>query len=576
MKYIQKQANHQKYKFFLAKFHFLCNNYIVNYINNRKTGDLIMFLDYLKLEAKKNIYRNLPVSELVQHALDSKEGVLSESGAFVVLTGKYTGRSPKDRYIVKQKSVYNTINWGEINIPIEEEVFNKLYEKVINHLNEKNLYIFEGFVGAHKNYRISVRVISEFASQALFANQLFIRPNKGELQEFSEDFTVIAAPDFKANGKADGINSEAFIIINFEKKIILIGGTQYSGEIKKAMFSLMNYLLPLKDVFPMHCSANIGKNGDTAIFFGLSGTGKTTLSADPDRKLIGDDEHGWCNDGVFNFEGGCYAKTIKLSKEKEEEIYNAIKFGTILENVVLNEDKTPNYDDDSLTENTRAAYPIDYIENIEKSGIGGHPNTIIFLTADAFGVLPPISKLDKEAAMYHFMSGYTSKLAGTERGITEPKATFSACFGEPFMLMNPAVYAKLLGERIEKYNSDVYLVNTGWSGGGYGKGDRIKLTYTRAMVKAALDGSLKNAEYTLNPIFKVLVPTECPCVPKEILNPRSTWKDKKQYDIKARELAYKFRENFSKFISVPKEIVNAGPIEDCMDEIDYEIALEKH
>lgn len=535
-----------------------------------------MFLDYLKLEAKKNIYRNLPVSELVQQALENKEGVLSETGAFVVETGKYTGRSPKDRFIVKQQSINDNINWGEVNIPIDEEVFEKLYEKVINHLNEKNLYIFDGFVGAHKNYRISVRVISEYASQALFANQLFIRPNQGELQEFNEDFTVIAAPDFKANGKEDGINSEAFIIMNFDKKIILIGGTQYSGEIKKSMFSLMNYLLPLKGVFPMHCSANIGKDGDTAIFFGLSGTGKTTLSADPERKLIGDDEHGWSNDGVFNFEGGCYAKTIKLSKEKEKEIYNAIKFGTILENVVLNEDKTPDYDDDSLTENTRAAYPIDYIENIEISGIGGHPNTIIFLTADAFGVLPPISKLTKEAAMYHFMSGYTSKLAGTERGITEPKATFSACFGEPFMLMNPAVYAKLLGEKIEKYNSDVYLVNTGWSAGGYGKGDRIKLSYTRAMVKAALNGSLKNVEYTQNPIFKVLVPAECPNVPKDILNPRSTWKDKKQYDIKARELAYKFRENFNKFKDVPQDIRNAGPSEERNEEIDYEIAIDKN
>lgn len=535
-----------------------------------------MFLDYLKLEAKKNIYRNLPVSELVQHALENKEGVLSETGAFVVETGKYTGRSPKDRFIVQQQSINNNINWGEVNIPIDEEVYEKLYEKVINHLNERKLYIFDGFVGAHENYRISVRVISEYASQALFANQLFIRPNKGELQEFTQDFTVIAAPNFKADGKSDGINSEAFIIMNFEKKIILIGGTQYSGEIKKSVFSLMNYILPLKGVFPMHCSANIGKEGDTSIFFGLSGTGKTTLSADPDRKLIGDDEHGWCNDGVFNFEGGCYAKTIKLSKEKEKEIYNAIKFGTILENVVLNEDKVPDYDDDSLTENTRAAYPIDYIENIEISGIGSHPNTIIFLTADAFGVLPPISKLTKEAAMYHFMSGYTSKLAGTERGITEPKATFSACFGEPFMLMDPAVYAKLLGEKIEKYNSEVYLVNTGWSAGGYGKGDRIKLSYTRAMVRAALDGNLKNAEYNLHPIFKVLVPTECPSVPREILNPRNTWKDKEQYDIKARELAYKFRENFSKFKAVSQEITNAGPVEDCNDDIDYEIALDKH
>lgn len=532
-----------------------------------------MVLDFSKNNTK--VYRNLPVSELVQHALTNKEGVLSETGALVVETGKYTGRSPKDRFIVRQKSVEQNINWGDVNLPIEEETFEKLYTRVMEHLKLRKLYVFDGYVGAHKDYRISVRVISEYASQALFANQLFLRPNQGELQTFSEDFTVVAAPDFKANGKADGINSEAFIIMNFEKKIILIGGTQYSGEIKKSMFSLMNYLLPLKGVFPMHCSANIGKKDDTAIFFGLSGTGKTTLSADPERMLIGDDEHGWCDTGVFNFEGGCYAKAIKLSKEKEKEIYNAIKFGTILENVVLREDKNPDYDDDSLTENTRAAYPVDYIENIEESGIGGHPDTIIFLTADAFGVLPPISKLTKEAAMYHFMSGYTSKLAGTERGITEPKATFSACFGEPFMLMNPAVYAKLLGEKIEKHNAEVYLVNTGWSGGGYGTGERIKLSYTRAMVKSALEGSLKNVEYTLNPIFKVLVPTECPNVPAEILDPRNTWKDKNQYDEKARELANKFKKNFTKFKAVPKEITDAGPNENGVEEMNYAIAADK-
>ncbi len=534
-----------------------------------------MFLNYLGFTGHKNVYKNLAVSELVQYALENDEGVLSESGALVVHTGKYTGRSPKDRFIVKQKSIEANINWGEVNIPIEEEIFNNLYLKVIDHLNSKELFVFDGFVGALKDYTMSVRVISEYASQALFANQLFIRPNKGELESFTADFTVIAAPGFKAKGKEDGINSEAFIIVNFDKKIVLIGGTQYSGEIKKSIFSIMNFLLPLKGVFPMHCSANIGLKGDTAVFFGLSGTGKTTLSADPERKLIGDDEHGWCDKGVFNFEGGCYAKAIKLSKDKEKEIYNAIKFGTVLENVVLKEDKTPDYDDDSLTENTRAAYPLTYIDNIEESGIGGHPKTVIFLTADAFGVLPPVAKLTKEAAMYHFMSGYTSKLAGTERGITEPKATFSACFGEPFMLMNPAAYAKLLGSKIGEHDSQVYLINTGWSGGGYGKGERMKLSLTRAMVKAALEGKLRDVQYEKDSIFNLLVPTECPGVPSEILNPINTWKDKGEYIEKSLELADKFNKNFKKFKEVPEEIVKAGPTCERVNKQQYAIAVDK-
>jgi phosphoenolpyruvate carboxykinase (ATP) len=517
-------------------------------------------LDYLHIKNCKNIYRNMPVSDLVEIAVKRGEGVLSQTGALVINTGKYTGRSPKDRFIVKQSSVEEKINWGDINIPIEEDVFENLYSEVTKYLSEKELFVFDGYVGALNEYNMQIRVITEFASQSLFSNQLFRRPENQELENHCAEFTVISAPGFKAKGKEDGINSEAFIIVNFDKKIILIGGTQYSGEIKKAIFSIMNFLLPLKGVFPMHCSANIGADGNTAVFFGLSGTGKTTLSADPDRRLIGDDEHGWCDTGVFNFEGGCYAKTINLSKEREKEIFEAIKFGTVLENVVLDDMKNPNYDDESLTENTRAGYPLEYIDNIEPSGVGGHPNTVIFLTADAFGVIPPISKLSKEAAMYHFMSGYTSKLAGTERGITEPKATFSACFGEPFMIMNPAVYAKLLGEKIEKYNVDVYLVNTGWSAGGYGKGARMKLSYTRAMVKAALAGELSNVKYHEDPIFKVLVPTECPNVPSNILNAKNTWIDKEDYEVKARELASKFKKNFSKFKEVPESIINAGPV----------------
>lgn len=512
--------------------------------------------DNLNIKAKE-IYTNLTVSELVEHALQRGEGILSDNGALVIHTGKYTGRSPKDRFIVKQSSIQENINWGDVNIAISEEVFDNLYSKVTKYLQDKELFVFQGYVGAEEKYRLPIKVVCEYASQALFSNQMFIRKDKKE--KHAAEFTVISAPGFKAEGKADGINSEAFIIINFDKKIVLIGGTQYSGEIKKSMFSIMNFLLPLKGVFPMHCSANIGKENDVAVFFGLSGTGKTTLSADPQRKLIGDDEHGWHEDGVFNFEGGCYAKAINLDSEKEKDIYNAIKFGTVLENVVLDENRCPDYEDGSLTENTRAAYPINHITNIEISGKGGVPNTIIFLTADAFGVLPPISKLDKNSAMYHFMSGYTSKVAGTERGIKEPQATFSACFGEPFMLMNPSVYAKLLGEKIEKHNTQVYLINTGWIGGPYGIGKRINIPYTRAMVTAAIEGKLENVQWSEHPIFKVLMPRECEGVPSELLNPINLWENKENYSSKALELANKFNENFKKFKAVTEDIRNAGP-----------------
>jgi phosphoenolpyruvate carboxykinase (ATP) len=516
-------------------------------------------LNYLDINTSDVIYENLPVAELVEHSIKRNEGLLSESGALVVNTGKYTGRSPNDKFIVKQKSIENKINWGRRNFPIEEESYNKLYKKVKNYLKDKPLYVFDGFVGAKKEYRLPIKVVCEQASSAHFANQMFIRPHKKELQEFEPEFTVIAAPGVKADSKADGVNSEAFIIINFEEKVILIGGTAYNGETKKAVFSVMNFLMPEKGVMPMHCSANIGADGKTAVFFGLSGTGKTTLSADPERKLIGDDEHGWCDDGIFNFEGGCYAKTIKLDMEKEVEIYNAIKFGTLLENVVLKENRECDYDDAKYTENTRAAYPIDYIETIQKNGMGNIPKTIIFLTADAFGVIPAVSKLSNESAEYYFMSGYTSKVAGTERGIVEPKATFSACFGEPFMPMNPAVYAELLGEKLEKHKTQVYMVNTGWLSGGYGKGERIKLSYTRRIIEAILNGELKNADYFEHPIFKVKIPKSCTGVPSEILNPRNTWADGEMYDKKALELAREFEENFKVFKDVPEKIINAGP-----------------
>jgi phosphoenolpyruvate carboxykinase (ATP) len=515
-------------------------------------------LDSLNIKDYKNLHRNSSIPSLIEFVTKRGEGTLSDKGALVINTGKYTGRSPKDRFIVKDEITKDTINWGEINLSIEEKVFDKIYNDVTEYLKGKDLFVFDGFVGALKEYTLPIRVVCECAYQAMFSNQMFVRPSEEGFLSHVPEFNVITAPGFKARGAEDGINSEAFVLINFSKKIVLIGGTAYSGEIKKSMFSVMNFLLPQKGVLPMHCSANKGEDGKTVVFFGLSGTGKTTLSTDPDRKLIGDDEHGWCTDGVFNFEGGCYAKAIGLDKEKEKEIYGAIKFGTILENVVLNEARVPDYKDNSFTENTRAAYPLHHIENIEVSGVGNNPSKIIFLTADATGVMPPISRLTKESAMYHFMSGYTSKVAGTERGITEPKATFSACFGEPFMLLNPVVYAKLLGEKINECNTDVYLINTGWIGGAYGKGSRINLSYTREMVNAVINDKFTNVEFSEHPVFKLFIPLECENVPSEVLNPRDLWEDKAEYDKKALELAENFEENFKKFKNVSEDIARAG------------------
>ena len=519
---------------------------------------MIKNLDYLKLYNYKNIYRNLTVSQLIEFALKRDEGILSENGALVVNTGKYTGRSPKDRFIVKDDITKDTVNWGKVNLPIEEAKFNKLHKDLSKYLTGKELFIFDGYIGASKKFRMPIRVVCEYASQALFANQLFIRPTDEELSNIQPEFNIICAPGFKCRGKEDGVNSEAFILINFTKKLILIGGTAYCGEIKKAMFSVMNFLLPQKGILPMHCSSNKGEDGSTAVFFGLSGTGKTTLSTDPSRKLIGDDEHGWSDHGVFNFEGGCYAKVVDLNKEKEVEIYDAIKFGALLENVVLDHKRIPDYYDKRFTENTRAAYPVDHIENVDLSGTGNIPSRIIFLTADATGIMPPISKLSKEAAMYHFMSGYTSKVAGTERGIIEPQSTFSECFGAPFMLLNPVVYANLLGEKIKKFNSDVYLLNTGWIGGPYGIGKRIDLNYTRAMVNAVLNNTLKDVKFYEHSVFKLFIPETCPDVPPEVLNPRELWKDKNEYDKKALLLAEDFKTNFKKFKHVSDDIINAG------------------
>lgn len=522
--------------------------------------DINLYLENLGLNGAKNIYRNLSSSKLIEESIKRGEGSLTNSGALNINTGKYTGRSPYDRYIVDDESIHNDINWGKTNIPMNAEVFEGIYLRLLAYLQNKDIFVFDGFVGADKNYSMSVRFVNELASQNLFVRQLFIRPDNAELEIFNPEFTVLCAPGFKANPVIDKTNSEAFVIINFSKKVIIIGGTMYSGEMKKSVFSTMNYLLTKKNVLPMHCSANVDENGDVALFFGLSGTGKTTLSADENRKLIGDDEHGWSEEGVFNFEGGCYAKCINLTQENEPQIWNAIKFGTLLENVVCDSNGAVDYTSTLYTENTRAAYPIDYIPNAVLEGNGGHPKTILFLTADAFGVLPPIAKLTKEQAMYHFMSGYTSKLAGTERGIKEPQATFSACFGEPFMPMNPSVYAKMLGAKIDQYNANVYLVNTGWSGGPYGIGKRMKLSYTRSMVSAAINGDLDNSEYKSHPIFKILVPATCPNVPTDVLDPINTWEDKNEYIRYANDLAKQFNKNFKKFNDVSNEILSASPI----------------
>ncbi|MEY9978045.1 phosphoenolpyruvate carboxykinase (ATP) [Lysinibacillus sp. RC79] len=507
-----------------------------------------------------NINVQLSVPQLAEKATSRGEAMLTVDGAVRAETGKYTGRSPKDKYTVEEDSTKDKIDWGKVNRPISSEVFDNLYVKVVKYLKERDeLFVFKGFAGADKDSQLSIQVINEYAWHNLFAHQLFIRPTAEELASHVADFTVISAPNFKADPAVDGTASETFIIVSLEKKIILIGGTEYAGEIKKSIFGIMNYLLPQQGILSMHCSANVGETGDVALFFGLSGTGKTTLSADPDRKLIGDDEHGWSDNGVFNIEGGCYAKTINLSAEKEPEIYNAIRFGSVLENVAVDpETRVCNYDDGSLTENTRVAYPIQYIENIVDPSVAGHPKTIIFLTADAFGVLPPISKLTKEQAMYHFLSGFTSKLAGTERGVTEPEPVFSTCFGSPFLPLPATVYAEMLGQKIDEHGAQVFLVNTGWTGGEYGTGSRMKLSYTRAMVRAAIDGKLANVETIQDSVFGLNIPTSIEGVPTEVLNPRDAWADKAAYDKKASELAGLFTENFKKFSNVSEAITKLG------------------
>ncbi len=513
------------------------------------------------VSAAGNAFVNLTPDELIQKSLERNEGILTDKGALAADTGEFTGRSPKDKFTVCDDKTENTVWWGPVNFKFEPSKFDALLDKVLNHYKGKDLFIRDAYACAHPDFKLNIKVVTETAYQNLFANNLFLRPSEGENNP--TEWLILAAPSFLANATEDGTRQHNFSIINFSKKIILIGGSGYTGEIKKGIFTVLNYILPQeRGVLSMHCSANIGAKGDTAIFFGLSGTGKTTLSADPDRKLIGDDEHGWADDSVFNFEGGCYAKCIDLTEEKEPQIWKAIKHGALVENVRFYEGSNKvNYEDVSVTENTRVAYPIDFIDNIAVPSVGESPKNIFFLTCDAYGVLPPISKLTAEQAMYHFVSGYTSKVAGTEAGITEPQSTFSACFGQAFLPLHPAKYAELLGAKLNADTSiNVWLVNTGWSGGGYGVGSRMKLSFTRAMLTAALNGELDSIEYTKHPVFGVQMPNTCPNVPQEILHPRNTWADKAAYDQTANALADKFNENFKKFEDGSSEAIkNAAP-----------------
>ena len=516
----------------------------------------------LGLQNAASVFWNLTPAELVEETICRGEGFLSDTGALAVDTGEFTGRSPKDRFVVCDETTENTVWWGDVNIKFSPEKFDKLYNRVTAYLTGKDIYVRDSYACADPNHRMNIRVVTEFPWSNLFANNLFLRPTTDEILSFVPEWKIVCAPGFMADAEIDGTRQHNFAIINFSKKIILIGGTGYTGEIKKGIFSVLNYILPHeKGVLSMHCSANIGKDGDSAVFFGLSGTGKTTLSADPERELIGDDEHGWAEDKIFNFEGGCYAKCIDLTQEKEPQIFNAIKTGSLLENIEFFEDtRTVNYADTAKTENTRVAYPIDHINNAVVPSVGDIPKNIFFLTADAFGVLPPISKLTPSQAMYHFISGYTAKVAGTEVGITEPQTTFSACFGKAFLPLHPTKYAELLGQKLKKHNVNVWLVNTGWIGGSYGVGERIKLKYTRSLITAALKGELTNVDYQTTPFFGLQTPKSCPNVPSEILFPRNAWADKEAFDTKANSLAAAFVKNFAQYADYAnEEILAAAP-----------------
>ncbi|HEX3436911.1 MAG TPA: phosphoenolpyruvate carboxykinase (ATP) [Pseudacidobacterium sp.] len=523
-------------------------------------GAATVATDFRILIEGPHVHRNLSTPQLVEASIARGEASLAANGALVALTGARTGRSPRDKFTVEDDTTRTSVDWGKVNQRFDSAKFDALLDRVVKHMAERDLYVMDLYAGADPAYRLPITIIAEYAWHALFVKQLFVRPTFAELEKHAAQFTVIAAPEFEAVPERDGTKSSTFILADFTRKIILIGGTKYAGEMKKSIFGVMNFLLPQRDVFPMHCSANIGANGETALFFGISGTGKTTLSADPLRRLIGDDEHGWGPAGVFNFEGGCYAKCVDLSEEKEPQIYHAIRFGSVLENVLIDPvTRMPDYSDIRYTENTRAAYPIEFIENAVIPGVGGHPRNVLFLAADAFGVMPPIAKLTPEQAMYHFLSGYTAKLAGTEAGLgSEPVPEFSACFGSPFLPLAPRVYAEMLGRRLNQHNAQCWLVNTGWTGGAFGTGKRMSLKHTRAMVHAALDGRLAKAEYVTEDAFGLSIPTSCPDVPGELLNPRNAWADKQAYDKQAKLLAAKFEENFTKF-DAPENVRAAGP-----------------
>jgi phosphoenolpyruvate carboxykinase (ATP) len=501
---------------------------------------------------------NLTAAELYEHAIRNGEGLLASSGALVCTTGKHTGRSPEDKFVVDEPTTRDGIWWGKVNRPLSPDHFQSLHRRIIEYFRGKSVYVRDMFAGAEESSRLAIRVVTETAWHNLFAGQLFIRPTPGTTMDHNPQFTVLNAPGCRADPARDGTRSETFIAVDFARRKVLIGGTAYAGEIKKSIFTVMNYLLPMQGIFSMHCSANVGPQGDTALFFGLSGTGKTTLSADPDRRLIGDDEHGWSDHGVFNIEGGCYAKCIGLSKDHEPQIYNAIRFGAVVENVVVDQaTRNPDYMSDERTENTRAAYPLDFIPNAMMPSVGDHPRNIIFLTCDAFGVLPPISMLTREQAMQHFLLGYTAKVAGTEAGVTEPKATFSTCFGAPFLPLPPERYASLLGQKLSTYGTRCWLVNTGWTGGGVGVGNRINLRYTRAMVRAALSNKLDGVDYTVDPVFGLRHPVSCPDVPRDVLAPRRTWRDPAAYDAKAGDLARQFSENLKAYESFAGRLASA-------------------
>lgn len=523
--------------------------------------DIRKELEAMGIVNARSVHRNLAPSQLIERSLAAGEGMLAANGALVVRTGARTGRSPHDKFIAEDPSVKGDVDWGKVNVKCDPAQFEKLLQKSYAYLQGRDLYVFDGFAGADAKHRLAVRVITDTAWHCLFAQTLFIRPSAGELEQFVPGFTVLGCGAMKANPATDGTRSEAFVGVSFERRTNLVIGTMYGGEIKKSIFTIMNYLLPQQHVFPMHCSANVGADGQTALFFGLSGTGKTTLSADPKRRLIGDDEHGWSDAGIFNFEGGCYAKVIKLSAEAEPQIFNAIRFGSLLENVTVDPvTRMIDYNSDAITENTRATYPVEYIPNCVIPGVGAHPKNVFFLACDAFGVLPPIAKLTPEAASYHFLSGFTAKLAGTESGVTEPQPTFSTCFGAPFMPLHPTRYATMLAERLAKHGANCWLVNTGWSGGPVGVGHRMKIGITRALLTAALEGTLAKSKFTADPIFKVLVPDACEGVPAEVLTPRNTWKDQAAYDKKAKELAAMFAKNFGQYQGYASAaVVAAGP-----------------